>query len=51
MAYGIRISVKFSTVNTVEGKERAMNYKEYSINSTVWVKLNAIGRAMWKQHH
>lgn len=28
-----------------------MSHKEYSVNSTVWVKLNSIGRAMWKQHH
>lgn len=28
-----------------------MSTKEYSINTTVWVKLNAIGKAMWKQHH
>ncbi len=28
-----------------------MAYKDYSINSTVLVKLNSIGRAMWKQHH
>jgi hypothetical protein len=28
-----------------------MKSTECTINSNVWVKLNAIGRAMWKQHH